>query len=37
MPHPDAGCFLTVPQVAEELATSEVQVIAVLRQPVIRC
>jgi excisionase family DNA binding protein len=36
MPHPDAGRFLTVPQVAEELATSEVQVIAMLRRGDIR-
>lgn len=28
----DAGRFLTVPQVAEELATSEVQFIAMLRR-----
>jgi hypothetical protein len=32
MPHPDASRFLTVPQVAEEPATSEVQVIAMLRR-----
>jgi hypothetical protein len=32
MHHPDAGRFLTVPQVAEELATSEVLVIAMLRR-----
>ena len=30
--HPDVGRFLTAPQVAEELATSEVQVIAMLRR-----
>ena len=36
MPHPDAGRFLTVPQVAEELATGEVQVIAMLRRGDIR-
>ncbi len=36
MPHPNAGRFLTVPQVAEELATSEVQVIAMLRRGDIR-
>lgn len=32
VPHPDAGRFLTVPPVAEELATSEAQVIAMLRR-----
>jgi excisionase family DNA binding protein len=30
--HPDAGRFLTIPQLAEELATSEVQVTAMLRR-----
>ena len=35
-PHLDAGRFLTVPQVAEELGTSEVQVIAMLRRGDIR-
>lgn len=36
MPHPDAGRFVTVPQVADALATSEVQVIAMLRRGDIR-
>lgn len=36
VPHPDADRFLTVPQVAEELATNEVQVIAMLRRVEIR-
>ena len=32
MPHPDAGRFLTIPQVAEELATSEAQITALVRR-----
>jgi excisionase family DNA binding protein len=36
VPHPDAGGFLTVPQVAEELATSDVQVTAMVRRGDIR-
>ena len=36
MPHPDGGRFLTVAQVAEVLATSDVQVIAMLRRGDIR-
>ena len=36
MPHPDAGRFLTVAQVAEELSTSEVQIVAMLRRGDIR-
>jgi hypothetical protein len=34
--HPDAGRCLTVPQVAEELATSEIQVVSMLRRGDIR-
>ena len=36
MPHPDAGRFLTAGQVAEELATSEIQVVSMLRRGDIR-
>ena len=36
MPHPGAGRVLTPIQVAEELATSEVQIIAMLRRGDIR-
>jgi excisionase family DNA binding protein len=32
MPHPDAGRFLMIPQVAEELATSEAQISALVRR-----
>ena len=32
VPHPDAGRFLTIPQVAEELATSEAQISALVKR-----